>query len=143
MGTSNISRTGISLILILLSACSSAKKAPPSDLSTPDRPSETMGPPEPMGPQPPVAGPDETYGPRVSEKRPITLILGPGMARAFAAIGVIKTLSEAKVPIGGVIGVEMGAIIGAAYALKGNTNSLDWALLKAREDTFAPSLLGL
>ena len=48
--------------------------------------------------------------------RPIVLVLGPGMARGFAFAGVLRALNEAKIPIGAVIGTEMGALVSALYA---------------------------
>ena len=49
--------------------------------------------------------------------RAIGLVLGGGGARGFAHIGVLKALTEARVPIDMIGGVSMGAIIAAQHAL--------------------------
>lgn len=57
-------------------------------------------------------------GKRVDEKRRprVGLALGGGFARGIAHIGVLKTLSEAKIPIDCIAGTSVGALIAAAYA---------------------------
>ena len=99
-------------------------------------PPEVFGPPVPMG-TPPI------YGPRIPEVHPITLVLGPGLARGFAYIGVFRALHEAKIPIGAVFGTEMGGLIGALYCVSKTVNQFEWSLLKFKEDVFVeqPSLL--
>lgn len=52
-----------------------------------------------------------------SPNRPkIGLALGSGAARGLAHIGVLKTLTEADIPIDVITGTSMGAFIGAMYA---------------------------
>lgn len=58
--------------------------------------------------QPPTPQPIETP-PRVA------IVLGGGGARGFAHIGILKVLSEAKIPIDLVVGTSVGALIGALY----------------------------
>jgi NTE family protein len=58
------------------------------------------------------------------------------MARAFAAAGVLHALEEAKIPIGGIAGTEMGALIGSVYALSGSINDFDWAMMRFKNSTF-------
>ncbi|MCL4522668.1 MAG: patatin-like phospholipase family protein [Acidobacteria bacterium] len=55
---------------------------------------------------------------RVDEKhRPrIGLALGGGFARGIAHIGVLKALSEAKIPVDCIAGTSVGALIASAYA---------------------------
>ncbi len=45
------------------------------------------------------------------------LALGGGAARGLAHLGVLKALQEYKIPIAGICGTSMGALIGAGYAL--------------------------
>ncbi len=54
----------------------------------------------------------------------IALALGGGGARGFAHIGVLKVLKEAKIPIDLIVGTSMGAIMGGAYALYQDVDSL-------------------
>jgi predicted acylesterase/phospholipase RssA len=46
----------------------------------------------------------------------VGLVLGGGGARGFAHIGVIRALTEARIPIDYVAGTSMGAVIAAQYA---------------------------
>lgn len=48
----------------------------------------------------------------------IGLVLGGGGHRGWACLGVIKALTDAKIPIDYVGGTSVGAIIGASYAMK-------------------------
>lgn len=52
------------------------------------------------------------------EKQPkIILALGGGGARGLAHIGVLQVLQEAQIPIAGIVGTSMGALIGSTYAV--------------------------
>ena len=62
----------------------------------------------------------------------VCIVLGPGMARGFAHVGVLEALSDAKVPIHCIVGVEMGAIVGVLYANSMDTNTLQWQLFKLK-----------
>ncbi|MEA3246498.1 MAG: patatin-like phospholipase family protein [Gemmatimonadota bacterium] len=50
--------------------------------------------------------------------RPYTLVLGGGGARGFSHAGVLRALDRMGHPPSAIIGVSMGAIVGAAYALR-------------------------
>jgi len=52
------------------------------------------------------------------------LALGGGAARALAHLGALKSLQRHGVPIAGVCGTSMGALIGAAYALAPNAEQV-------------------
>lgn len=54
---------------------------------------------------------------RMLTGRAVGLVLGGGGARAFAHIGVVRALQEARVPIDLVGGASMGAVIAAQHAL--------------------------
>jgi len=45
------------------------------------------------------------------------LAWGGGAARGFAHLGIIQVLEERGIPIAGICGTSMGALVGAAYAL--------------------------
>jgi predicted acylesterase/phospholipase RssA len=67
----------------------------------------------------------------VSVKKPkVGLILGPGGAKAFAHIGVLKELEKARIPIDYVVGIEHGALVGALYAVHGKANEVEWKMNK-------------
>src|SRR6185437_12609417 len=68
--------------------------------------------------------------------RPVVLVLGPGLARGYAYVGAIRALTEAKVPIGAILGTEMGALVGSLYAMDAKINQFEWAMLKFREGAF-------
>lgn len=104
--------------------------------STPSAPgnSEVLGPPEPYGPQQPTQ--EVAYGPEPMQVRPLVLVFSPGVVKGFAHSGVLEALSVAKVPIGAVLGAEMGALIAALYAKDGSVNHLQWNLMKFREEVF-------
>lgn len=50
------------------------------------------------------------------QKRRVGLVLGGGVARGIAHIGVLKVLNSYRVPIDLVVGTSSGSIVGAAYA---------------------------
>jgi NTE family protein len=52
------------------------------------------------------------------KRRKFALILGGGGARGFAHIGVLRGLERRGWHPSGIVGVSMGAVVGAAYALR-------------------------
>lgn len=112
------------ITMSLLQACSSTPRRP-------EIPGETFGPAEP--PPPAV---DEVLGPPQNTGAPIVLVLGPGMARAFAYVGVLKALHEAKIPLGAVVGVEMGALVAALYTRSKTVHEFEWSLAQIKDACF-------
>jgi NTE family protein len=109
--------------------------APQGPIKESKEPAEIFGPPAPA-----VAdAPSAVYGPAPIKTNPIVLVLGPGLARGFAYVGVVRALHEAKIPIGAILGTEMGAFIGALYAMDGKINQFEWALQKFKDDTISPT----
>lgn len=77
------------------------------------------------------------------DKAIIALVLGEGIARSFAAVGVIKALDEVQIPIHLVIGSGLGSLIGALYANKQSANDLEWhAMAFKKDDYFDEGFLG-
>lgn len=74
---------------------------------------------------------------------PITLVLGPGLAKGYAHIGVLRAFAKNKIPIGAIVGVEMGALVGGAYASTKSMNQFEWLVFKVREDLFKDSGVNL
>ncbi len=59
-------------------------------------------------------------------RRPkVGLALGGGGARGLAHIGVLKVLEREGIPIDLIVGTSIGALVGAAYAIKPNARSLE------------------
>ncbi len=123
-------------LAVSVSGCTSAAKrgAPEVPGATTEQPKgddtssgEVYGPGEPTQP---------VYGPEPPKIRPIVLVLGPGLARGFAYAGVLRALDDAKIPVGAVVGTEMGGLIGGIYSLSESVNAFEWSLLKIKEDFF-------
>jgi predicted acylesterase/phospholipase RssA len=45
-------------------------------------------------------------------------------------------LKDAKIPIGAILGTEMGGLIGGLYAMSSTMNQFEWGLLKFKEEVF-------
>ena len=126
---------GLGLGVSAFSGCATTK---PGGLSSQGEqigpPLPSQGPQELFGPQPPEQ--EVSVGPRPIKIKAIVLVLGPGQARGFAHIGVIRALQEARVPIAAVLGTEMGGLVGALYALKGSSNQFEWGLMRFKPEIF-------
>ena len=59
------------------------------------------------------------------EKVKIALALGAGGARGLAHIGVLKALEKSGIRLSCLAGSSIGALVGAAYAVSGNTAELE------------------
>ncbi|CAM2006122.1 patatin-like phospholipase family protein [Acanthopleuribacter pedis] len=54
----------------------------------------------------------------------IYLALGGGAARGFAHLGIIRALQEHQIPIAGICGTSMGAVVGACFSLNQNADQV-------------------
>lgn len=61
------------------------------------------------------------------------MVLGPGGAKTFAHVGVLKALQQQRVPVEKVVGLEWGALMGALFANKGQVNDMEWKLYKMEQ----------
>jgi hypothetical protein len=105
------------IFLISLCACQTAPKSFPNAEGVP-----------PVGESAQTAQP---AGPPATHEVPrVTLVLGPGGAKAMAHAGVIKALQENRIPISRVIGIEWGALVGAAFTAHGQFHEIEWKLYK-------------
>lgn len=68
----------------------------------------------------------------------VAVVLGPGGAKAFAHVGVLKQLVQNKVPIEKVVGLEWGALVGGLYAIKGQIHEVEWKLYKMEQKDWLP-----
>ncbi len=135
---------------LVASGCTSSSKRT-DESSVPGAPSAehrpntgTMGPPEPFGPLPTAPqAPANPYGPEPVIVKSVVLVLGPGAAHGFAHAGVLRALSDAKIPVSAVIGTEMGALVGSLYTSYSSINGFEWEIQKLKENLFLdrPSLL--
>ena len=130
-------------IASLGAGCAHARRAPEQPQPTPTPFPGPLNPAYFNGQQPPgeTYGPSpdlraQTYGPTLAISKSVVLVLGPGQAKAFAEAGVIRALSDAKIKISGIYGVEMGALIGALYAKDGSVNHMEWELMHFKEGAF-------
>ena len=63
---------------------------------------------------------------RIGAHQPsLALALSGGGARGFAQIGVLRAVEEAQIPVAGIAGTSMGAIIGGLYAAGYSSAQLD------------------
>lgn len=71
----------------------------------------------------------------------VGLILGPGALRAFAHVGVVQEFAKAKIPIQAIVGIEMGALVAAIYANKGQPYDVEWQMMKLKESDLVQKAL--
>jgi len=111
---------------------------PPAPEST-----ETVGPPLPPSTeaeQTTAPGPnEEQVGPLpgadyTPPKDGYVLVLGPGLARGLAYLGVLREMEERNLSVNAVVGVEIGAVIGGIWA-SSNLNNLEWEMHKFNKNT--------
>ena len=70
-------------------------------------------------------------------KEKVVVALGGGGSRGLAHLGVLKVLEEEGIPIHGIVGTSVGAIVGAAYALRPEAGPLtEDTLVYLRSDRF-------
>lgn len=79
----------------------------------------------------------------MSKKKKIGLVLGGGGARGVAHIGVIKALEQAGIVPDLIVGVSMGALIGACYAVGVPLEELEKEVLSMTKKRAIATLLDL
>jgi len=63
----------------------------------------------------------------------VAVILGPGGAKAFAHVGVLKAFQQQRVPVDKIVGLEWGALVAGLYAVKGQVHDVEWKLYKMEQ----------
>jgi len=71
--------------------------------------------------------PEKPFRPRVF------LVLGPGMSRTFAHLGVLKILAVSEIKISAVVGMGWAGLAAAEYAGQGSVHGLEWKLSRSEE----------
>lgn len=66
----------------------------------------------------------------------VALVLGEGIARSYAHVGVIKALEEEGIPIHLIVGSGMGGLMGALYANKKSANDLEWHAMNFKKEMY-------
>ncbi len=70
-------------------------------------------------------------------KGKVVLALGGGGSRGLAHLGVLQVLEEEGIPIHGIVGTSVGAIVGAGYSMRPDSKFLiRWTLEYLRSDRF-------
>lgn len=133
MEIKNFSPSHIALLFSLaigLSACQTQQTRPQASVPQSNGAHPVARPNEPI-----VAQIEEPVPPQPAKEEPkrVAVILGPGGAKAFAEVGVLKALQQQRVPIEKVIGLEWGALVGGIFANKGQVNDLEWKLYKMEQ----------
>ncbi|MCC6138102.1 MAG: hypothetical protein IT287_05685 [Bdellovibrionaceae bacterium] len=78
----------------------------------------------------------------VSVKAPrVGVIFGPGGAKVLAQIGALQELERQKIPVVAAVGLEWGSLIGALYALNGQSHEVDWKMSQLPKVNFSGSNL--
>ncbi len=149
MAIKNFSYCAAAVSFAFLAACSSqpVKRAGPMipTRPSPGRPTPPQTPvysdqreedfPTAATPQPPPASaptPTPIPVPADSPKK-VAVVLGPGGAKAFAHVGVLKALQQNRIPIDKVVGLEWGSLVAALFSVKGQAHDLEWKLYKMEQ----------
>lgn len=122
-----ITRLSVACAFLILTSCKSLNSKFRSNPANSSKPPATSG-----------AGPiqvEEASSPQPQRgpARKVAVVLGPGGAKTFAEVGVLKALQQQRVPIDKVIGLEWGALIGGLFAHKGQAHDLEWKLYKMEQ----------
>lgn len=73
----------------------------------------------------------------------ISLNLGGGAARGYAHIGAIRAITENRIPFTHLVGVSMGAIVGAVYAVTPDVDFLENRMVElVNSKAFRESIIG-
>lgn len=68
----------------------------------------------------------QAQGPKKKTNRPkVALVIGGGGGKGAAAIGVLKYIEQAEIPIDMVVGTSVGSILGGLYSVGYRANDLD------------------
>ncbi|MGE4132700.1 MAG: patatin-like phospholipase family protein [Bdellovibrionales bacterium] len=123
-------RLALSSVLFLVGCQSKPKKTATTPRFRPPQVGQNEAPRPMIGEEEPDEEPQTPPPPAPETPKKVAVILGPGGAKTFAHVGVLKIFQQQRIPIHKVIGLEWGALIGGIYASKGQVNDLEWKLYK-------------
>lgn len=66
----------------------------------------------------------------------IAIVMGEGLSRSFAHIGVMKALEEEEIPVHLIIGSGTGALMAALYANKKSANDMEWHAMQLKKSAY-------
>lgn len=115
----------VSLVLGVVSCQSGPRRA-----GTPGKPGFPRG--DSTAPTPPEITPAVTL-PEVDRNKKVAVILGPGGAKTFAHIGVLKAFQQERVPVQKIVGLEWGSLMAGLFAVKGQVHDMEWKLYKMEQ----------
>lgn len=145
----------LSVVLVVMTSCTTLQTRRGSDKSAP---STSSGDVQTSPGSPSVDSSTEPSSPVVdfpstpTEQIPVPpsnfkeirlgVILGPGGAKTYGHIGVLKELQKRRIPIMMIAGVEWAALPAALFASKGYVNDVEWQMMKMKEsEWFTTSIL--
>lgn len=130
----------LSAALVLAAGLWVSSCASMSTRTAPGHPSGAGSAGIPLAPDAPAGPPAPTdiFGPAQPSDRRVVLMLGPGMATALGAAGALRAVSESGVEIAAIVGMEAGALVGAAFSSSGSINGMDWKLLQLKPEWLEP-----
>lgn len=133
--SSSLTLAALTSLALALSACQTQPKKPQPQAAGPKTqpgtavPGANGAPPSPAVPPPPEPVPQ----PSRQEPKKVAVILGPGGAKTFAHVGVLKALQQQRIPVDKVVGLEWGALMGGLFANKGTVHDMEWKLYKMEQ----------
>jgi NTE family protein len=71
--------------------------------------------------------PDKPFRPK------FFLVLGPGLARAFAHIGVLKEIAKNEIPVAGIVGMGWSGMVASEFTEQGSTHGLEWKASRSKD----------
>lgn len=117
----------------LLGACQSLRDGKNVEAPVPPVQEPMNNPYDPKTNQPVIK--DSSMVSRSAPK--LGLILGGGGVLTMAQVGVLHELTKQKVNIHSVVGMEWGALVGAAFSKTGRAHEVEWQLLKMPYKNFS------
>lgn len=75
----------------------------------------------------------ETRDARKPFRPSFALVLGPGLSRTFAHIGLLKEFSRAEIPVTAIVGTGWSSLSAFEFLNQGSVNGLEWKASRSEE----------